>query len=159
MRGRRGYDIDTIAAYALVAILVLVLVLLFAGCTPAQRAAWLEWNTRDPAGAQEWLATPDGQASLDDGEVSATDSQELTNSHASRWDRIAWCESGGDWSYPPVTNRTGTYSGGLMIWQKAWIVYGGQAYAGWAYQATKAQQIDIAERILADQGWGAWDCA
>jgi hypothetical protein len=79
--------------------------------------------------------------------------------HAAQWDRIARCESGGNWSYPPVTNRTGTYSGGLMIWQKAWVAYGGQQFSTWAYQTSKANQIVVAERILADQGWGAWDCA
>jgi hypothetical protein len=75
------------------------------------------------------------------------------------WDRIAWCESGGQWAHPPVTNRTGTYSGGLMIWTRAWTVYGGGEFAGQAWQASKAEQIVVAERILDDRGWGAWDCA
>lgn len=78
---------------------------------------------------------------------------------SSRWDRIARCESGGNWNYGLVTNRTGTYSGGLMIWTKAWDAYGGNEFASDAYLASKAQQIIVAERILADRGWRAWDCA
>lgn len=75
------------------------------------------------------------------------------------WDRVAWCESGGNWHYPPVVGGLGhTYSGGLMIWQKAWEYYGGRQFASWAYLATKSAQIVVAERILADNGRGAWDC-
>lgn len=48
--------------------------------------------------------------------------------------------------------------GGLMIWQKGWVQYNGQQFAPWAYQASKSEQIIVAERIRADQGWSAWDC-
>ena len=74
------------------------------------------------------------------------------------WDDVAWCESGGRWDYPPVTNRTGTYSGGLMIGTRWWPVYGGDEFAPQAYLATKNEQIIVAERILDDNGRGAWDC-
>src|SRR4029077_463114 len=136
-------------------------------CTPRELAAWVDWNNQDPAAAQAFANTPEVQASLAAGQqqeaapAPAEDSgdQGLTNNHGSRWDKIARCESGGNWGYPLVTNRTGTYSGGLMIWTKAWAAYGGKQFAPNAYQASKAQQIEVAERILADQGWGAWDCA
>lgn len=81
-----------------------------------------------------------------------------TTNWSTNWDRKAYCESGGNWSHAPVTNSTGTYSGGLMIWEKAWISYGGQQFAPWAYQASKGEQIVIAERIWDDYGQGAWDC-
>jgi len=136
-------------------------------CTPQQIADWVAWNERDPAAAQEFANLPAVQENLrldtdGDGLVepdAPAESSGLTNNHGSRWDSIAYCESGGRWDYPPVTNRTGTYSGGLMIWNKAWIQYGGQEFASLAYLASKAQQIEVAERILADNGWGAWDCA
>ena len=74
------------------------------------------------------------------------------------WDDVAWCESGGRWDYPPVTNRSGTYTGGLMIWTKAWDQYGGEEFSSDAYLTTKENQIVVAERILAENGRGAWDC-
>ena len=46
-----------------------------------------------------------------------------------------------------------------MIGHRWWPVYGGREFAPYPYQATKAQQITVAERILADNGWQAWDCA
>ena len=78
--------------------------------------------------------------------------------HQSRWDRIAHCESGGQWQHRPVTNRFGTFSGGLMIWHKAWDAYGGKQFARYPYLASKAQQIVVAERIWADRGSRAWQC-
>jgi hypothetical protein len=134
---------------------ILVFLVLLMGCTPSQIAQWKDWYDKDPVAATEFANRPEIQAQL------SSDGPQFSDyiSNERTWDRIARCESGGNWSYPPVTNRTGTYSGGLMIWQKAWIAYGGQRYASWAYQATKAQQIIIAEKILADRGWRAWDCA
>ena len=75
--------------------------------------------------------------------------------HSDRWERIAWCESGGNWSMR-ATNRTGTYGGGLAIRDDVWRHYGGTAYAPNAGWATRAQQITIAERIWneSDQGHG-----
>lgn len=77
---------------------------------------------------------------------------------ASKWDRIAWCESGGQWHHRPVHNRWGTFSGGLMIMHSVWRHYGGTRYASAPYLATKAQQIIIANRIWADRGSRAWQC-
>ena len=69
------------------------------------------------------------------------------------WDRVAQCETGGNWSHPTVS---GGFSGGLMFYSGTWNAMGGQAYAPTAAGATREQQIDIAERILASSGWGAW---
>ena len=136
--------------------LVLCVVFALTGCTPAQMRAFVAWHEADPAGAEQWLSSDTGQATLDDVDLGAPRSVHVASP---KWDAVAQCESGGNWSHPPVTNRTGTYSGGLMIWQKAWVVYGGQQFAPWAYQASKAEQIVVAERILADRGWSAWQCA
>ena len=61
------------------------------------------------------------------------------------WDRIAACESGGNWSHGPVTNSSGTYSGGLMWNHRYWLSNGGGQYAQYPFQASKSQQIAISE--------------
>lgn len=68
------------------------------------------------------------------------------------WDAIAQCESGGDWSI----NTGNGYQGGLQFNSGTWAAYGGTAYAPTADQATREQQIAIAEKTQAAQGWGAW---
>lgn len=69
--------------------------------------------------------------------------------HADMWDTLAMCESGGNWSYPPVS---GGFSGGLMFHIGTWRAMGGTEYAPDAWQATREQQIDIAERTKAAAG-------
>ncbi|MFF5984604.1 transglycosylase family protein [Streptomyces olindensis] len=71
---------------------------------------------------------------------------------ASEWDAVAQCESGGNWSI----NTGNGYYGGLQFSASTWSGYGGTKYASTADQATKAQQIEIAEKVLASQGKGAW---
>jgi hypothetical protein len=68
------------------------------------------------------------------------------------WDAMAQCEAGGNWA----ANTGNGYYGGLQFAAGTWRAMGGTAYASTADQATKAQQIEIAERVLASQGWGAW---
>ncbi|NJP49954.1 LysM peptidoglycan-binding domain-containing protein [Streptomyces sp. SBST2-5] len=71
---------------------------------------------------------------------------------ASEWDAVAQCESGGNWSI----NTGNGYYGGLQFSASTWAAYGGTKYAATADKATKAQQIEIAEKVLAGQGKGAW---
>ncbi len=73
----------------------------------------------------------------------------------STWNNVASCESGNNWSI----NTGNGYYGGLQFSQSTWDAFGGQQYAGRADQASKGQQIAIAEKTLAGQGWGAWTCA
>jgi len=68
------------------------------------------------------------------------------------WDTLAQCESGGNWSI----NTGNGYHGGLQFSASTWQAYGGSQYAATADQATREQQIDIATRVQAGQGWGAW---
>ena len=68
------------------------------------------------------------------------------------WDRVALCESGGNWS----ANTGNGYYGGLQFSRSTWNSYGGGAYAGTANYATRLQQIAIAEQVLHAQGWNAW---
>ncbi len=68
------------------------------------------------------------------------------------WDKVAQCESGGNWKI----NTGNGYYGGLQFLGSSWRAYGGKKYASHAHKATKAEQIAIARRVLADVGRGAW---
>jgi len=68
------------------------------------------------------------------------------------WSAIAACESGGNWS---ASTGNGFY-GGLQFTEQTWLGYGGGQYAPSANLATPAEQIAVAQRVLAGQGIGAW---
>ena len=68
------------------------------------------------------------------------------------WDRVAKCESGGNWKI----NTGNGYYGGLQFAAGTWKADGGRTYASQAHRATEAEQIAIARRVLAGQGPGAW---
>ncbi|MBD5830846.1 hypothetical protein AWH69_00340 [Janibacter melonis] len=68
------------------------------------------------------------------------------------WDRVAACESGGNWS---INTGNGFY-GGLQFHPRTWSGFGGGRYAAYAHQASKSQQIEIAKKVLKAQGPGAW---
>ncbi|WP_063062373.1 transglycosylase family protein [Nocardia sienata] len=70
----------------------------------------------------------------------------------SDWDRLAQCEAGGNWAI----NTGNGYHGGLQFSQSTWQANGGGEYASTANQASREEQIVVAERVLASQGWGAW---
>ncbi|MER6537533.1 transglycosylase family protein [Streptomyces sp900105755] len=70
----------------------------------------------------------------------------------STWDRVAACESSGEWG---IDSGNGFY-GGLQFTQSTWEAYGGTRYAPRADLATKDQQIAVAEKVLDGQGPGAW---
>jgi resuscitation-promoting factor RpfA len=68
------------------------------------------------------------------------------------WDRVAQCESSGNWSI----NTGNGFFGGLQFTASTWRAFGGGQFADAANGATREQQIVVAERVLAGQGWGAW---
>jgi len=68
------------------------------------------------------------------------------------WNKVAACESTNNWSI----NTGNGYYGGLQFTQSTWEAYGGTVYAQRADQATKDQQIAVAEKVLKGQGPGAW---
>ncbi|MGW3176018.1 LysM peptidoglycan-binding domain-containing protein [Streptomyces sp. NPDC001153] len=68
------------------------------------------------------------------------------------WDRIAQCESGGNWHI----NTGNGYYGGLQFSAGTWRAYGGTAYAPTADQASREAQIAVAGKVQQAQGWGAW---
>lgn len=79
----------------------------------------------------------------------------------SYWDRMAICETGGNWAHFP----DGTWTGGLGIYNQTWVGWGGLEFAPKAGQATREQQIIVANRIatqgyngLGPVGYSAWGC-
>ncbi|MGW7612532.1 transglycosylase family protein [Streptomyces sp. NPDC054766] len=68
------------------------------------------------------------------------------------WDRVAQCESGGAWS----SDQGNGFYGGLQLGQEDWEAYGGLDYAPRADQASRSQQIAVAEKLLDDRGLAAW---
>ena len=88
-----------------------------------------------------------GVATVAGGMATATSAQAATV-----WDRVAACESGGNWSI----NTGNGYYGGLQFSDRTWDAFGGERYASTANRASKAQQITIAQKVLASQGPGAW---
>jgi resuscitation-promoting factor RpfA len=67
----------------------------------------------------------------------------------SAWDKLAQCESGGNWSI----NSGNGYYGGIQFNATTWHAFGGE---GLPHQASRSEQIAVAERTLAAQGWNAW---
>jgi hypothetical protein len=70
----------------------------------------------------------------------------------STWDKVAQCESSGNWSI----NTGNGYYGGLQFSLSTWNAFGGADYAAYPNQASKNQQILIGEKVLASQGQNAW---
>lgn len=68
------------------------------------------------------------------------------------WDKLAQCESGGNWGI----NTGNGFHGGLQFTPSTWASYGGTQYASSPEHASRTQQIAVAEKVLATQGWGAW---
>jgi hypothetical protein len=67
------------------------------------------------------------------------------------WDSIAACESGGRWN-----DTRGGYEGGLHWLNSTWLRAGGGRYAQHAYQATREQQITIADAWRRRTSWAQW---
>lgn len=68
---------------------------------------------------------------------------------AVNWDAVAACESGGNWSI----NTGNGYYGGLQFTMSTWQSNGG---SGSPHNASREEQIRVAENVLQSQGIGAW---
>ncbi len=73
------------------------------------------------------------------------------------WDQLAKCESGGRWD--TVDPNPNGYDGGLGIYVKTWLAFGGAEFAPRAGYATREQQITVGQRIYDKMGWDPWGCA
>jgi hypothetical protein len=69
------------------------------------------------------------------------------------WDSIATCETGGNWSM-----QGSSYSGGLGFANTTWSGFGGGEFASNAGQATREEQIVVAERVYDEYGLSGWGC-
>ena len=74
----------------------------------------------------------------------------------SRWDQLAQCECGGNWA----CNTGNGFGGGLQSLHQSrystWLSFGGGEFAPHPWEASREEQIVIAERVLARSGWNAW---
>jgi len=75
--------------------------------------------------------------------------------NSAMWDRIAQCESGGNWSI----NTGNGYYGGLQFDSGTWLANGGGQYAARADLATRLEQIAVANKVYASRGLQPWGCA
>ncbi len=72
------------------------------------------------------------------------------------WDELARCEAGGRWDAVRTIGGRVAYAGGLQFAPRTWQAFKPAGFPAVASDATREQQIQVAERVLARQGWGAW---
>jgi resuscitation-promoting factor RpfE len=133
-----------------IAVLVIATMAVSASCSAQQVQAW-------------WSFTGHGEITLAKAQVVADNlnAWEARNRalrvyldrvgipNEANWDRVAACESGGNWA---LSSGNGFY-GGLQFTLSTWRAYGGSGYPN---QNSKAEQIRVAERVRTSQGLGAW---
>lgn len=115
--------------------------------------------TDEPVGAETPVVPVvrvDASSQAEQGAQTAEPAEPTTGAVAavadgSVWDRLAQCESGGDWSI-----RGGSFSGGLQFTNSTWQAMGGGSYGATAADATREQQIAVAQRLQTTSGWGQW---
>jgi LysM repeat protein len=101
---------------------------------PAERPARSQRSSSAPSGSSRQQQAP---------------SPSRSSGGSGVWDRLAECESGGNWS---ISTGNGYY-GGLQFSQSSWNAAGG---SGNPAAASREEQIRVAENLLDMQGWGAW---
>lgn len=143
----------------------------------------LEERLEDGATAGVEQAAEVGQASGASGPISRSTEQPQNTAKSeespapvatrSKWDQLADCESGNwvnrgasfeagsarwNWGAPNTIPPWGTnlHHGGLQFHPSTWSTYKSKEHPTYAYEATRDQQITVAERVLASQGWAAW---
>jgi len=72
------------------------------------------------------------------------------------WDALARCESGSRWDIVRRLPSGLAYHGGLQFHPRTWNSFRPADFPELASQATREQQIQVAERVQQRQGWGAW---
>ena len=78
----------------------------------------------------------------------------LNLANEAMWDRIAKCESTGRWNI----NTGNGYYGGLQFDLPTWRSVGGTDFAAYPHQASRAEQITVANRLYAKRGLQPWGC-
>ena len=134
----------TMAAVAVIGVGVL------GACTPEEAAMWQAWHAQDPAAAEAFAAQAAAGGPSD--AAAAAASVEAPAASGTVWDDIAECESGGNWAI----NTGNGYYGGLQFSLGTWQQYGGADYAAYPHEATREEQILVAERLRAARGYAPW---
>lgn len=94
------------------------------------------------------------QASMQGADPAPTESSPAAYTSSSVWDEVAACEGGGNWGL--VTTGNGYYFV-LQFAPSTWLAYGGtQAELDAGVAPSPSRLIEVAERVLASQGPGAW---
>ena len=102
------------------------------------------------------VPTPAQDAVAADTPSSTSSSGKALNlDRAAMWDRIARCESTNNWSI----NTGNGYYGGLQFNLQTWRSVNGQDFAAYPHQASRAEQITVANRLYAIRGSQPWSCA
>ena len=76
----------------------------------------------------------------------------VTYSGNSVWDDLARCEASGNWAI----NTGNGYYGGLQFSVGTWNGYGGAEFAEYPHQATREEQIIVADRLRDARGYQPW---
>ncbi len=131
------------------------------GSGPAQRAPLPDWWWQQTLLTRRLIAAAvvlvavvvlwtivSGLFGDDDAEATAPPSTLLPAERIALWERVAECETGGEWDHAGTE-----FSGGLRISHVTWQ---GVGASGLPHQVSAEQQMLVAEDILAAQGWGAW---
>ena len=84
--------------------------------------------------------------------VAPTPQRVVTYDGDTVWDDLAQCESGGNWAI----NTGNGYYGGLQFSHATWHGYAGGDFAEYPHEATREQQIIVAERLHAARGFQPW---
>ncbi|MGV8846001.1 transglycosylase family protein [Tessaracoccus sp.] len=113
---------------------------------PAKKEAAKSTPAKKKA-AQEAPAAPSPESSSTGGAINLA--------RADMWDRIARCESTNNWSI----NTGNGYYGGLQFNLQTWRSVNGQQFAAYPHQASRAEQITVANRLYATRGTQPWSCA
>ena len=110
-------------------------------------------STPKPATSTPKPSTPSPEPTSTPSKTASTSGLDL--SRADMWDRIAQCESTGNWSI----NTGNGYYGGLQFDLQTWLGAGGGDFASRPDLASREQQITVANRVYADRGLQPWGCA
>jgi hypothetical protein len=89
------------------------------------------------------------------GRISTETGPALDLSRSDMWDRIAECESNQRWDI----NTGNGYYGGLQFNLATWRSVDGDDFAAYPHQATREEQITVANRLYAIRGTQPWSCA
>ncbi|MCD2188681.1 transglycosylase family protein [Actinomycetospora soli] len=86
------------------------------------------------------------------GTAMAAPSAEASPQSNATWDRLAKCESTNNWD----ADTGNGFKGGLQFTDSTWKAFGGKKYADSADEASREEQIAVAKKVQAEQGWKAW---